>query len=243
MKNLIFCPVGSPLSFDERFDKDNHWRFTKEGRLYETFVVQYSNFEPEPGTYDRIIRQKGFKWNLAKEHLPKIDYSQYDYIGFLDDDLITDSYNINRALLLAKEKDLKLFQLSVTQDSDMFYDILKNKPGVRYSVTNFNEVMGPFIHSSLIPLCLELWDKYDIYSGWGFDKVICDLTKQDAAVIHCSQMYHPKRSGNYDKSDAFGEMNHLLTNVFPKFMKEKYGEDWSFVERQYEKQLVLMAGN
>lgn len=239
MRNLVFCPVGNPLTFDDRFDRENHWRYTKPNRLYETFVVQYGPFAPEENTYDMLAQQKGFKWNLAKEYLPKLDYQKYDYIGFLDDDLITDVDNINRALTLAKEKDFKIFQLSVTQDSDMFYPILKNNPNIKYSITNFNEVMGIFIHTSLIPLCLELWNEYDIFSGWGFDKVICDLTKQDAAVIHNCQMYHPKRHGNYDKSKAFAEMDHLLYNVFPKFMKTKYNEDWAFQDRQYEKKVIM----
>lgn len=239
MRNLIICPVGNPITFDDRFDKDNHWRFTKDNRLYETLVFQYSDFVPEEGTYDQLIKQPGFKWSLSKEWLKKIDYTQYEYIGFLDDDLITDIESINESLKLAKERDFKLFQLSVTQDSDMFYSILKNQPGLKYTKTNFNEVMGPFIHTSKIPACQELWDKYDIFSGWGFDKILCELIQDDAAVIHFKQMYHPKRSGNYDKSKAFAEMDELLYNVFPKLMKEKGINDWKFAERYVEKEVVL----
>jgi len=239
MNNLIICPVGNALTFDDRFDKENHWRYTKDNRLYETLVFQYSDYEPEQNTYDRLIKKSGFKWSLVKELFKDFDYSKYEYIGFFDDDLITDIQNVNRTLQLAKEKDLKIFQMSVTQDSDMFYGILKNKTGVKYTVTNFNEVMGPFIHTSLIPLCVELWEKYDIYTGWGFDKVLCDLTQTDASVIHCSQMYHPKRYGNYDKTKAFVEMDNLLQNVFPKFMKDKYKRDWTFVDNQFEKKVIL----
>lgn len=239
MRNLVFCPVGNPLTFDERFDKDNHWRYTKDNRLYTTFVIQYGSYVPEEGTYDAIAQQRGFKWNLAKEYLEKLDYTKYEYVAFFDDDLITDIENLNRAFTLAKEKDLKMFQLSVTNDSDVFYPILRNKSGVKYTKTNFIEVMGPVIHTSLIPLCLDLWKKYDIYSGWGFDKVLCDLTQEDAAVIHCSQMYHPKKESSYDKSSAFAEMDKLLTDVFPKFMKQVYGEEWSFKESQHEKEIVM----
>ena len=239
MRNLVFCPVGNPLTFDARFDKDNHWRYTKDNRNYETFVIQYSGFKPEDGTYDGLAEQRGFKWNLAKEYLEKLDYKKYEYVAFFDDDLITDVQNLNRAFELAKERDLKVFQLSVTNDSDVFYPILRNQPGVKYTKTNFIEVMGPVIHTSLIPLCLDLWNRYDIYSGWGFDKVLCDLTKEDAAVIHCSQMYHPKKVSSYDKRNAFAEMDKLLLDVFPKFMKETYNEEWNFTESQVEKELIL----
>jgi len=238
-KNLIICPVGNPLTFDDRFDAANHWRYTKNHRLYKTFVIQYGKFVPEENTYDMIAQQSGAKWKLAKDYIKKIDYEKYDFIGFLDDDLIIDIENINLSLQLAKENNFKLFQMSVTQDSDMFWPILVNKPGVKYTKTNFIEVMAPFIHSSLIPICIELWEKYDIESGWGFDKVLCDLTKEDAHVIHSSQMYHPKKPSSYNKSNAFAEMDNLLYNVFPKFMLEKYNEQWSFIEKQYEKEIVL----
>jgi hypothetical protein len=52
-------------------------------------------------------------------------------------------------------------------------------------------------------------------------------------------MYHPKKESSYDKSNAFAEMDKLLTDVFPKFMKERYGEDWSFKESQTEKEIIL----
>lgn len=239
MNNLIICPVGNPLTFDDKFDKENHWRYTKPNRLYETFVIQYGNFVPEENTYDSLVEQKGFKWSLAKEYLPKLNYQQYDYIGFFDDDLITDIDNLNRAFTVAEQNNLKMFQLSVTPDSDVFYPILRNKLGIKYTTTNFIEVMGPVLHSSLIPICLELWNEYDIYSGWGFDKVLCDLTKEDAAVIHCSQMYHPKKVSSYDKTNAFLEMNTLVNQIFPNFIKYKYNEEWSFKDSQIEKTIIM----
>lgn len=239
MNNLIICPVGNPLTFDSRFNKEQHWRKTIESRLYETLVFSYNDYEVEKDSYDFLIKEKGFKWNLSKKYLSQNDYSKYEYIGFFDDDLITDVQNLNNAFILAKEKGMKCFQLSVTHDSDIFYPILKNKEGVKYSKTNFIEVMGPVIHTSLIPICLELWDKYDIYSGWGFDKVLYDLTKEDCYVIHTSQMYHPKKHSSYNKQNAFSEMHNLLVDVFPKFMKEKYNEDWVFKESQIEKEIIL----
>jgi hypothetical protein len=240
-KSLIICPVGNPITFDNRFDKDNHWRYTKENRQYETLVFAYSNFRPEMDSYDILALQKGFKWSLSKDWLcnNKIDYSKYEYIGFMDDDLITDIDNVNRALTIAHESDSKIFQMSVTKDSDEFFPILRNKSGIKYTKTNFVETMGMFIHTSLMPTVLEFWSKYDIYCGWGFDKVLCDITKTDATVIHKSQMYHPAKVSSYDKSAAFTEMDNVLYHITPQFMKDKYNEDWSFKESQIEKQIVM----
>lgn len=239
-KSLFICPVGSSLSFDERFDKERHWRYNSEERLYETVVFAYSDFVPELNTYDVLIEDKGFKWSLAKKYIDELNYSNYEYIGFMDDDLITDMQNVNRALKIAQESDSKIFQLSVTKDSDEFFPILLNKNGVKYTKTNFVETMGMIIHSSLIPIVKEFWSMYDIYCGWGFDKVISDITKTDCTVIHSSQMLHPKKKvSTYDKSAAFREMDKVLYEITPQFMKNKYNEDWSFRESQIEKEIIL----
>jgi len=176
---------------------------------------------------------------LSKEWLPKLDYEKYEYIGFMDDDLVTDYMSINKSLEMAKENNFKIFQLSTTDDSDEFFKILVNKQGVKYSKTNFVETMGMFLHTSLIPIVLEFWNEYDIYCGWGFDKVLCDITREDAAVIHKYQMYHPKKNSSYDKTSAFREMDKVLYEITPKFMNHKYNQGWKYVERQYEKEIIM----
>ena len=235
MNNLIICPVGGPLTFDSRFDGANHWRYTDRlPRDYKTLAIQYGDYTPPDNTYDFILKKTGFKWTMAKELFNSIDLSQYDYIGFMDDDLVTDIQNLNGAFRIAIANSLKIFQLSLTEDSDAFYPILKQKPSTLFSRTNFIEIMGPIIHSSLLPLCLDLWNRYDIFSGWGFDKVICDLTQTPAAVIHKHSMVHPLRPSSYDKTKAFAEMDKLTIEVFPALMKERYGVDWKFNDKQVE---------
>jgi len=237
--NLIICPVGNPITFDNRFDKENHWRYCHKNRLYETAVIVYNDFFPEPNTCDIIIRDKGYKWDLSKKYIETLNYSEYEYIGFFDDDLITDIHNVNLALTIAQQSNFKIFQMSLTKDSDCFFPILKNKPDMKYTKTNFVETMAMFIHSSLIPTVLDFWNCYEISSGWGFDKVLCDITKTEAAVIHSSKMFHPKRKSSYDKTQAFKEMHKVTKEIAPNFMKEKYGMNWSFVDKQYEKELVM----
>lgn len=233
MRSLIICPVGNPITFDSRFDQENHWRYTKEKRNYDTIVLSYKDkeiFHPENDTYDQILFRKGQKWKLIKNLLSEFDYKNYEYIGFFDDDLITDIDNINGALKMAHDKNIKIFQLSLTSDSDVFHKkVLGNNSSIDYSFTTFVEVMGPFIHTSLIPLVLEFWDEYDINSGWGFDMILKDISKTDLAVIHKYQMFHPKKDTSYPKDEAMNEMYHVLYNVCPKFMKKKYNEDWLFL--------------
>jgi hypothetical protein len=42
---------------------------------------------------------------------------------------------------------------------------------------------------------------------------------------------------SYDKNDGFREMNYLMTDFFPKYMKEKFGRDYTY----YDKQETLRA--
>jgi len=38
-------------------------------------------------------------------------------------------------------------------------------------------------------------------------------------------MYHPNRPSYYDKSAAFAEMDKILGEIYPKFMKDRYNEE------------------
>jgi hypothetical protein len=224
-QNLIFCPVGIPVAFHENYDIDNHWRYTKGlTRHYETVVCERDGFVAEPNTYDRLIRGSGFKWDIVKAFLDTTDVSGYEYVGFWDDDLITDIQSVNRAIELAQQQGAKLFQLSTLEGSASTHQILHQQIGKKYSMTNMIEGMGPFIHTSLIPVLQEFWTHHRVQSGWGFDILLSPITKSRAMVVHEVSMFHPDKPSYYDKSTAFAEMDTVLTKVYPAFMAAKYGE-------------------
>jgi hypothetical protein len=71
--------------------------------------------------------------------------------------------------------------------------------------------------------------------AWGFDKVLTEITQENAVVIHSQQMYHPLKEGSsYDKGPAFREMDHCINTVFPQYMKDVYDIDTRFVENLKE---------
>lgn len=220
MNNLIFCPVGMDLGFHKAYDNENHWRYTTDKRNYKTVVYQYNDHEVREGTYDHIEKHSGYKWSLVKHFLQNYDWSSYEYIGFFDDDLITDVWNINRALEIAKKNDIKIFQLSTILGSDSSHGILHQDMFYSYTVTNFVEGMGPFIHSSLIPKFLKFWDFHEVKSGYGFDMIISPMLLCKAAVMHEVSMFHPSKPSYYDRQEAHREMYDVLYNVYPRYMKE-----------------------
>jgi len=246
---IIFCAAGIPVhTYEQEYDKDNHWRYTKPHRQYDTIVYKYKDYDIEPNTYDYLVEGvKGFKWQIAYKFLTEFDFSNYEYVAFFDDDVITDIQSINRAINIAKENDFKLFQLSTVDGSEHTHQILFQNKDLRWSTTNFVEGMGPFFHVSLIPALLEFWKYHEVKSGYGFDILYTSITNTKAAVIHEVSMFHPPKSfygyvpKYYDNSAAEQEMYHILVDVYPKFMKGYYNVDTGPFNRQYiiyDRQLI-----
>lgn len=225
MRNVIFVPVGIPIEFHPSYDANNHWRINKPTRNYTVVAYTYNEFQPEPETYDVLVKDKGYKWELAKHFLETFDYTEYDYIGFWDDDLVTDIQSINRAIEIATKNDIKLFQLSTIAGSESSHRILHQDLSKSYSITNFNEGMGQFVHSSLIPTILQFFKHHKVESGWGFDLIMSSICKERCGVIHEVSMYHPAKPSYYDKSKAHREMEKILNEVYPNFMRDQYKED------------------
>lgn len=245
-KSIMLTTVGQPLPTEGPY-ADNHWRRTDRGhREYETFTINYnyeSGFEPEPYSYDDKLNEKGYKWPLALKFLKAggqelID--RYEYIGIWDDDIQTDIESLNHSLIMAHNCGAKMFQMSLTHDSDEWFDILKHKPDYIFSWTNFIEIMCPVYHTSLIPMMIEFWESYPFKMGWGFDKVACELAEAPAMVIHSKQMYHPRRAeSTYDKTAAFEEMRICMEEAYPAYCKKHFDIDNARVhDHQFEYQAV-----
>ena len=231
-KALIITPTGRPIYHHEDYDKDNHWRYTKSERTYETCVVVYNDFQPEPGTYDYIIRRKGLKWNLVPEVSKIINWEDYDYIGVWDDDYATDIQSINKALAYARRYDFRLFQQSTT--SFQTYDCLKHNPEFAFTETNFIELGVPFFRNDIYRKVLRFLNDYRYEkSDWGIDKVLCYYLQASAHVVHETTVRHmlPDES-TYNKEDGFREMEYLMRDFFPKYMRDNFGLDYQYSDVQ-----------
>ena len=231
-KALIITPTGRPIYHHEDYDKDNHWRYTKPERTYETCVVVYNDFQPEPGTYDYIIRRKGLKWNLVPEVSKIINWEDYDYIGVWDDDYATDIQSINKALAYARRYDFRLFQQSTT--SFQTYDCLKHNPEFAFTETNFIELGVPFFRNDIYRKVLRFLNDYRYEkSDWGIDKVLCYYLQASAHVVHETTVRHmlPDES-TYNKVDGFREMEYLMRDFFPKYMRDNFGLDYQYTDVQ-----------
>lgn len=235
-KSVIFLPVGRNIEYHPSYDKENHWRMVKDSRNYDVILCPYKEFEPEVNTYDVLLEpQRGLKWKICKWFLENYDYSQYEYIGFFDDDIVTDIQSINTALQIAEENNLKIFQLSLLPGSNSNHPITNQNKNLLYSTTNFVECMSPFYHISIIEdfkqllNCHATWPNWSGI-GWGLDCIVSDSLKTPSAIIHEVTMYHKPSVSTYNRAAAHNEMLYIWKYIYPKFMKEKYNEDAVFVD-------------
>lgn len=222
MKSLIFTPVGRHL--EQHSNYENHWRCLSPDRDYEIVACLYKDFDIEPDTYDQLLRyDPGQKWVLAKRFLDTLDHTKYEYIGFFDDDLCTDVKSINRALEIAKENKFDIFQMSLCFGSQLNHPLTGQNKSLKYTKTNFVEIMCPFIHTSMIEQFKDLWKYHNFQSGWGLDCIVHDTLKATCAIVHEVSVYHKPSKSSYDRSSSEAELWNVVGPVYTQIMQDKYG--------------------
>lgn len=221
---LIITPTGTGMFFDDAYDPDNHWRFSKLERTYDTCVVSFNDFVPEPNSYDILIKKPGFKYKLIPQIADMIKWEHYDYIGCWDDDYATDIQSVNRALEIARKYDFRLFQQSVISQNS--FKILEHSPELLYMESNFIESGVPFFRRDMFEKLLVFLKDYNYReSEWGIDMTFCYYLNSTAHVIHDSTVKHMRAESWYNIENAYNEKNYLTREFFPRYMKEKFGVD------------------
>lgn len=232
---LIITPTACPIMEYEDYEKGKHWRMTHPERTYDTCVVVYKeDFEPEPGTYDIMIRRKGLKYKLIPEIVDMIKWENYDYIGCWDDDYATDIRSVNRSLELARQFDFRFFQQSVTSFNT--FPCLRHNPEYIFTETNFVESGIVFFRNDIFRKLLKFLRAYNYNeSEWGIDKILSYLFQGTAHVVHEVTARHMRPDESwYDKQNAFKEMDYLMKEFFPKYMKDEYNIEYKYTDIQKE---------
>lgn len=234
-KAIVFVPTGNnPDTFDDRYDKNAHWRSKHPERTYEIVGSIYKDgFIPDPSSYDYIYDIRGHKWQMIREVFKQFDYSKYDYVCCIDDDQITDVWNLNKGLELARRFDFRIWQLSMAEGSDLFYNILRQDKSCDFSETNFVEIGVPCFRVDVFEKILRVLDKWDFTIGYGLDKAFCDIAQTMANVVHCASIYHPPRHRYYDKTNAMKEHDQFLYNDYPRICRELFNRESLVIDRQY----------
>jgi hypothetical protein len=238
---LIFSTTGVPMFFHEDYDRENHWRFTKPERTYDTCLLIYDDFHPEAGTYDFIIRRKGRKWNLLNEVSKMFRWQDYDYIGCIDDDFCTDIQSLNKALEIARTYDFRLFHMATT--SYQTYPCMRHNPEYYFTETNFIECGAPILRADMFGKMMEFLDHYKYEKiEWGIDKIMCHYLNTTAHVVHAVTIRHCREfESTYDHADGFREMDYLMREFYPKYCREKLGREYVYSDDQRELRIYKHA--
>ncbi len=161
-----------------------------------------------------------------------IPLGKYNYIGCVDDDLITGYQDFNKGLELAEKFNFQYWQLSMPHDSSLIYRPLFNDPSCDFSETNFIEMGSCFFTEEKFRFLMEFIGHWDLEIAWGIDKTFYDLFQCPAHVVHSGMIHQPFRDSYYDKQRAMDEMNDYLYNKYPSILKQHYGRQSNFMDRQ-----------
>lgn len=224
-RNVIVVPVGSPIDrfvklHNLPFDIRQHWRQAANPRNYDIIAIQYGDFVPEPGTYDELVKRRGGKWELAKWIGNERNLSEYEYIGFYDDDVIVDTDTVVRSFDEAALEGVPAFQISLAPGSESAWPSTQQVQGWHSSKTNFIEIMCPVFKREYYEKFKSLINSYPVRHGWGIDIVLSDYFASPLTVYHFGSMYHPSRpqtGSSYGKNEAMEEMKMFFHEVYPRF--------------------------
>lgn len=236
-------PVGKTLNFDEKYKNEDHWRYTKNDRCYDIVLLPYKkSFVPEEGTYDVLLPAlHGNKWELVEYFLNTYDYSGYEYVGFFDDDIVTDFHSVNYAFELAEQHHMNLFQMSLQEGSYINEPITSNikDPKLLYTITTYVECMCPVFHASLLDKLKHLLDYFNPWTGWGIDVAFSHGLRTYCNIIHAVTMLHPQpteeewleiepggwaRKTSYDRNAAWVEVQEIVNNFFLQYYIQTYNK-------------------
>jgi len=176
---------------------------------FDLFIIDYSGENHEqavqkfqPSFYlSKKSECKGDLMQNVYEYLQSNTKNNYNYIGFIDDDIYFTIADLNKLIFIATLEKLDVFQASLTHDSYYNHRQFIHKAGVQIQNTWWVEIMAPFY-------CYEVFMAAGPYlnksiSGTGTDVYLIPTIQQiigrtNTAVVHAVQMKHcrPIRTDN-----------------------------------------------
>ena len=217
--NLVIVRAG---------DKSLHpqWLSSDE-RNWDIVVSYYGNYSSRyKDQYDILHEQPGSKWEGLNNFISNNKELIYKYnnIWMPDDDLLTNSSNINRFFILCDELNLTISQPALTNNSYFSWDITLQHQNTKARLTNFIEVMAPCFKTE----SLHKFSQYfgENTSGWGYEWLWADIAVKNNimkfGIIDETPVYHTRPVGvaghGGSRKSPYLEMNEL----FVKYKLEKH---------------------
>lgn len=113
----------------------------------------------------------------------KSNGSTPEYVGLIDDDILISVADINRALHMAKAKNLDVFSPVLTHDSNYSHSWMLQQPHRAVREVAWVEVMMPFYKREIILAASPFVQGYS--SSWGFDAYVFPLIQKMLGMNRC----------------------------------------------------------
>lgn len=175
------------------------WLIPKIDRNFDIFLDYYDD---QPGMFKEdatyYTASKGIKYNsmFALIENYRSIFSNYKAIWFPDDDISTNSVNINKMFDLFNSYDLLLAQPALTRDSYFSHTITLKQENTKLRYTNFVEAMAPIFSPEALNKCYNTFSKS--VSGWGLDLAwpkILDYPTNKIAILDETPVKHTRPIG------------------------------------------------
>ena len=179
---------------------------------------------------------KGEIYQALAAHLEQQDLTP-EYVALLDDDIITSSCDLNRALHLARCARLDVFSPTLSHDSIYTHRWTLSQPSRLYREVDWVEVMMPFYRGELFRAGTPHY--VGNTSSWGIDKYLIPTLQQLLGLRHTALLdtvmashRRPITSGQktYRNGRTAGEESALLKTHCQRLIAEQRPElqtsDW-----------------
>jgi hypothetical protein len=180
-----------------------------EPTIERNFDLFIDYFGDKPNMFiedpDYYTESKGLKWPGTFALIEKYKSIIFNYraVWFPDEDLSTNSVNINKMFDLFSSYNLILAQPALTKDSYFSHPITLKREDTKLRYTNFVEVMAPIFSQEALKLCYNTFPR--TVSGWGLDLIwpkILGYPTDKIAILDETPIKHtrPVGSGSWYKS-------------------------------------------
>lgn len=189
---LVVCRAG---------DSSLHTEWLKSNSRNFDIMIDYYGCErdryAESCEY-YIVENEGRKFSAIYKTIlnnPAL-FEQYDAVWFPDDDLLTDTENINKMFELFQEHDLMLAQPALTTDSYYSHPVTLENSQTALRYTFYCEVMAPIFSREALLQCFHSFNLGHV--GWGLDMLwpqILGYPIEKIAILDTTPVKHTRPIG------------------------------------------------
>ena len=115
------------------------------------------------------LKYNGRKFENLHKFLTEEDWSQYEYVGVIDDDIRTDPSNIQKLFKMGAAHDFDLWAPALDTGSYASHGTTVRRPGYDFRTINVVEIMCPFWSNRALKECLPDFIDGPNKQGYGLE--------------------------------------------------------------------------